>query len=143
YVTATSTGKLLTTPGEVNVLTKEQIAAAYARKEHKHTVSDIADLNLDQYATKAELKRIELTPGPKGEQGPPGMDGPRGKDAVLPPQLEENVRSLQATIQSKLDKSTADNLYLSKDGVSGIAVAKVITDASQATDSNILYLIKG
>ena len=87
YVTATSTGKLLTTPGEVNVLTKEQIAAAYAKKEHKHTVSDIADLNLDQYATKAELKRIELTPGPKGDQGPPGMDGPRGprgKDAVLP-----------------------------------------------------------
>lgn len=78
YVTATSTGKLLTTPGEVNVLTKEQIAAAYAKKEHKHTVSDIADLNLDQYATKTELKRIELTPGPKGSDGAPGLDGPRG-----------------------------------------------------------------
>ncbi|WP_436801922.1 hypothetical protein [Streptococcus dysgalactiae] len=78
YVTATSTGKLLTTPGEVNVLTKEQIAAAYAKKEHKHTVSDIADLNLDQYATKAELKRIELTPGPKGSDGAPGLDGPIG-----------------------------------------------------------------
>ncbi|VTS49051.1 collagen-like protein [Streptococcus dysgalactiae] len=78
YVTATSTGKLLTTPGEVNVLTKEQISAAYAKKEHKHTVSDIADLNLDQYATKAELKRIELTPGPKGSDGAPGLDGPRG-----------------------------------------------------------------
>ncbi|MFP7777023.1 hypothetical protein ACLHIP_11490, partial [Streptococcus dysgalactiae] len=38
YVTATSTGKLLTTPGEVNVLTKEQIAAAYAKKEHKHEI---------------------------------------------------------------------------------------------------------
>ncbi|MCB2844013.1 hypothetical protein K3N51_10490, partial [Streptococcus dysgalactiae subsp. dysgalactiae] len=131
YVTATSTGKLLTTPGEVNVLTKEQIAAAYAKKEHKHTVSDIADLNLDQYATKTELKRIELTPGPPG------------KDAVLPPLLEENVRSLQATIQSKLDRGTADGLYLSKDGVSGIAVAKVITDVSQATDDNVLYLVKG
>ncbi|WP_283265411.1 hypothetical protein [Streptococcus dysgalactiae] len=83
------------------------------------------------------------SPGMDGPRGPSGPPGPPGKDAVLPPQLEENVRSLQATIQSKLDRGTADGLYLSKDGVSGIAVAKVITDVSQATDSNILYLIKG
>lgn len=115
YVTATSTGKLLTTPGEVKVLTKEQIAAAYATKEHKHEIDDISGLqdalnrkanaqhshHIDEitglqqalttatedivrqgqlagYATKAELKRIELTPGPKGSDGAPGLDGPRG-----------------------------------------------------------------
>ncbi|SUN44703.1 phage protein [Streptococcus equi subsp. equi] len=44
YVTATSTGKLLTAPGEVKVLTKEQIAAAYATKEHKHEINDINGL---------------------------------------------------------------------------------------------------
>ncbi|WP_226318995.1 hyaluronate lyase N-terminal domain-containing protein [Streptococcus dysgalactiae] len=82
------------------------------------------------------------SPGMDGPRGPSGPPGPPGKDAVLPPQLEENVRSLQATIQSKLDRGTADGLYLSKDGVSGIAVAKVITDVSQATDDNVLYLVK-
>lgn len=44
YVTATSTGKLLTAPGEVKVLTKEQIAAAYATKEHKHEINDVNGL---------------------------------------------------------------------------------------------------
>ncbi|KGR73293.1 phage protein, partial [Streptococcus phocae subsp. salmonis] len=36
YVTATSTGKLLTTPGEVKVLTKEQAEKDYTKKGHKH-----------------------------------------------------------------------------------------------------------
>lgn len=125
YVTATSTGKLLTTPGEVNVLTKEQIAAAYAKKEHKHTVSDIADLNLDQYATKTELKRIELTPGPKGDQGPPGMDGPRGprgKDAVLPRNVvtSDTLAGYLAGYARVADiKSQLDNIGKLKDTQTG------------------------
>lgn len=95
---------------------------------------------------KRELKGDKGDRGPAGipgRDGPKGPEGPPGKDAVLPPGLEENVRSLQATIQSKLDRGTADGLYMPKVGISGIAAAKVITDVSQATDSNILYLIKG
>ncbi|XHE11153.1 hypothetical protein PJ262_02625 [Streptococcus dysgalactiae] len=82
YVTATSTGKLLTTPGEVNVLTKEQIAAAYAKKEHKHEIDDVNGLQAalnhkanaqhshsqylerseadSKYATKGDLETISL-----------------------------------------------------------------------------------
>lgn len=137
YVTATSTGKLLTTPGEVNVLTKEQIAAAYAKKEHKHTVSDIADLNLDQYATKAELKRIELTPGPKGEQGPPGMDGPRGprgKDAVLPRDVvtSDTLAGYLAGYARVADiKSQLDNIGKLKDTKTGQFLDVMVVDKGQ------------
>lgn len=112
---------------------------------------------------RKQLKGDKGDPGPKGDDGQRGEAGPRGpegatgKDAVLPddivrksdltaylpPELEENVRSLQATIQSKLDRGTADGLYIPKAGISGIAIARVITDANQATDDNVLYLIKG
>lgn len=115
YLSAISTGKLLTTPGEVNVLTKEQVKDGFATKYHRHEIDDINGLQdalnhkanaqhshrvdeitglqqalttatadvvrqgqLSGYATKAELKRIELTPGPKGSDGAPGLDGPRG-----------------------------------------------------------------
>lgn len=44
YVTATSTGKLLTTPGEVNVLTKEQVKDGFATKDHRHEIDDINGL---------------------------------------------------------------------------------------------------
>lgn len=40
-----------------------------------------------------------------------------------------------------VDNKTAN--FITKGDFTGIAVAKVITDVSQATDSNILYLIKG
>ncbi|MGT2729490.1 hypothetical protein ACVRWQ_06105 [Streptococcus phocae subsp. salmonis] len=52
YVTATSTGKLLTTPGEVKVLTKEQAEKDYTKKGHKHNIADVNGLQnaLDQKA---------------------------------------------------------------------------------------------
>ncbi|SUN53738.1 phage protein [Streptococcus dysgalactiae] len=39
-----------------------------------------------------------------------------------------------------VDDKTAD--FITKGDFTGIAVAKIITDASQATDSNVLYLVK-
>ncbi|WP_283264170.1 hypothetical protein [Streptococcus dysgalactiae] len=39
-----------------------------------------------------------------------------------------------------VDNKTAN--FITRSDFTGIAVAKVITDVSQATDSNILYLIK-
>ncbi|MGN2340997.1 hypothetical protein [Streptococcus dysgalactiae] len=61
YVTATSTGRLLTTPGEVKVLTKEQIAATYAKKEHKHEIDDINGLQgtLNRKADAIHYHRID------------------------------------------------------------------------------------
>ncbi|HEL1012883.1 TPA: hypothetical protein TVB68_002120 [Streptococcus equi subsp. ruminatorum] len=56
-----------------DLLPKTEANSTYAKVSHKHTVSDITDLNLGQYATKAELKRIELTPGPRGATGSAGV----------------------------------------------------------------------
>lgn len=52
YVTATSTGRLLDTPGEVKVLTKEQAEKDYTKKGHKHNIADVNGLQnaLDQKA---------------------------------------------------------------------------------------------
>lgn len=69
YVTATSTGKLLTTPGEVNVLTKEQIAAAYAKKEHKHEIDDIKGLqNSLNHKANAQHSHSEYLPQPVADK---------------------------------------------------------------------------
>ncbi|EPX2855438.1 TPA: hypothetical protein ACNYVK_001733 [Streptococcus pyogenes] len=58
YVTATSTGRLLTTPGEVKVVTKKQAKEDYAAKKHKHEISDIAGLNerLSGYLRQADIQ---------------------------------------------------------------------------------------
>ncbi|HEP4523688.1 TPA: hypothetical protein ACGOHW_001802, partial [Streptococcus pyogenes] len=58
YVTATSTGRLLTTPGEVKVVTKKQAEKDYAAKKHKHEISDIAGLNerLSGYLRQADIQ---------------------------------------------------------------------------------------
>lgn len=55
YVSATSTGKLLTTPGEVNVLTKEQVKDGFATKYHKHELDDINGLQ-DALNRKADTQ---------------------------------------------------------------------------------------
>ena len=38
--------------------------------------------DLSGYATKADLQRIQLTPGPAGPAGPPGKDGARGPEGA-------------------------------------------------------------
>lgn len=96
--------------------------------------------------TSEQRQQLQGPRGPKGDKGEPGPRGevgPPGKDAALSEEIASSVGRLQSQIESKLDRGTADAMYLPKSGVSGIAVAKVITDVSQATDSNILYLIKG
>ncbi|KPJ21748.1 hyaluronate lyase N-terminal domain-containing protein [Streptococcus phocae] len=61
YVTATSTGKLLTTPGEVKVLTKEQAEKDYTKKGHKHNIADVNGLQnaLDQKADNQHTHNID------------------------------------------------------------------------------------
>lgn len=65
YVTATSTGKLLTTPGEVKVLTKEQAEKDYTKKGHKHNIADVNGLQnaLDQKANTQHTHSIADIPG--------------------------------------------------------------------------------
>lgn len=127
YVTKTELAKIDVSKQLTDYLLKNEAEQTYLKKTDKVELptdlvktGDIADVvrkqELTSYATKDDLKN---------------------KVDTL------TITKLQATIESKLDKATADAAYLTKDGVSGIAVAKVITDASQATDSNILYLIKG
>lgn len=65
YVTATSTGRLLDTPGEVKVLTKEQAEKDYTKKGHKHNIADVNGLQnaLDQKANTQHTHSIADIPG--------------------------------------------------------------------------------
>ena len=135
-------------------------------KGEKGDTGDARGINLDNYATKAELKEIDVSKQladylskteaeqtylKKSDKVELPTDLVRTGDiADLATKSElankadnQAIVKLQASVESKLDKGTADGIYLQKDGISGIAAAKVITDVSQATDSNILYLIKG
>lgn len=135
-------------------LTSEQIAQIKAK-----------DVDLSAYATKEELSKIDVSKQLAGylSKAEAERDYLKKSDKIeLPKDLvktgdiadvvrkqdlaeyakEESVMQLRSQVVSKLDRATADAVYLPKDGISGIAVAKIITDISQATDSNILYLIK-
>lgn len=135
-------------------LTSEQIAQIKAK-----------DVDLSAYATKEELSKIDVSKQLAGylSKAEAERDYLKKSDKIeLPKDLvktgdiadvvrkqdlaeyakEESVMQLRSQVVSKLDRATADGTYLQKNGISGIAVAKIITDISQATDSNILYLIK-
>lgn len=134
-------------------------------KGEKGDTGDARGINLDNYATKAELKEIDVSKQladylskteaeqtylKKSDKVELPTDLVRTgdiADVVRKQDLaeyakEESVMQLRSQVVSKLDRATADAVYLPKDGISGIAVAKIIADISQATDSNILYLIK-
>ena len=69
---------------------KEEIAKAQLEDK---------EVNLDAYATiefvNEELNKIELMPGPQGEQGIPGKDGIDGKDFTYDMFTEEQLEALR------------------------------------------------
>ena len=80
---------------------KDKLDNTYTKTEVDRKIQDAQlnsgniDVDLSNYATKEELRRIELTPGPKGdtgekgeqgEQGPIGLTGPKGERGEQGPQ---------------------------------------------------------
>ena len=65
---------------------KDKLDNTYTKTEVDNKIQDAqlnsgdGDINIDlsNYATKEDLQRIELTPGPKGERGEQGIQGPQG-----------------------------------------------------------------
>lgn len=80
---------------------KDKLDNTYTKTEVDKKIEDAQlnsgniDVDLSNYATKEDLRRIELTPGPKGdtgekgeqgEQGPIGLTGPKGERGEQGPQ---------------------------------------------------------
>ena len=80
---------------------KDKLDNTYTKTEVDRKIQDAQlnsgniDVDLSNYATKEDLRRIELTPGPKGdtgekgeqgEQGPIGLTGPKGERGEQGPQ---------------------------------------------------------
>lgn len=133
YVTATSTGRLLTTPGEVKVLTKEQIAATYAKKEHKHEIDDINGLQgtLNRKADAIHYHRIDDIAGlQQAFNDRPTIErisqtlATALEDVVRQGQLSGYVRS--ADIQNQLN-----NVGKVKDEVTGQYLSVRVVDNGQ------------
>lgn len=61
----------------INTYTKTEVDKKIQDAQLNSGDGDI-NIDLSNYATKEDLQRIELTPGPKGEQGPIGLTGPQG-----------------------------------------------------------------
>ena len=61
----------------INTYTKTEVDKKIQDAQLNSGDGDI-NIDLSNYATKEDLRRIELTPGPKGEQGPIGLTGPQG-----------------------------------------------------------------
>lgn len=134
YVTATSTGKLLTTPGEVNVLTKEQIAAAYAKKEHKHEIDDIDGLQgtLNRKADVIHYHRIDDIAGlQQAFNDRPTMER---ISQTLATALEDVVRQgqLSGYVRSAEIQHQFNNIGKLKDTKSGQFLDVMVVDKGQA-----------
>lgn len=134
------------TPDQIaQIKAKDVDLSAYATKDELNKL-DVSK-QLTDYIKKTEADNTYLKKSDKVELPKDLVKASDIADIVRKQELtgyakQESVAQLQSQVVSKLDKATADAAYLQKDGVSGIAVAKVITDVSQATDSNVLYLVK-
>ena len=70
---------------------KDKLDNTYTKTEVDKKIHDAqlnsgdGDINIDlsNYATKEDLQRIELTPGPKGERGEQGIQGPKGEQGPI------------------------------------------------------------
>lgn len=66
---------------------------------------DKLTINAQDVATKEDLKKIELTPGPKGPQGPKGDPGPKGDRGEKGALDEKQLKEIRTSIDSKADQS--------------------------------------
>lgn len=65
----------------INTYTKTEVD----KKIQDAQLNNNGNINIDlsNYATKEDLQRIELTPGPKGERGEQGIQGPKGEQGPI------------------------------------------------------------
>lgn len=102
----------------INTYTKTEVDKKIQDAQLNNNNGNI-NIDLSNYATKEDLQRIELTPGPrgeqgiqgpKGEQGPIGLIGPQGpkgndgRDATLTTEQTENLAQIP-TLKDKLDNT--------------------------------------
>lgn len=66
---------------------------------------DKLTINSKDVATKEDLKKIELTPGPKGPQGAKGDPGPKGDRGEKGALDEKQLKEIRTSIDSKADQS--------------------------------------
>ena len=108
----------------INTYTKTEVD----KKIQDAQLNNNGNINIDlsNYATKEDLQRIELTPGPKGERGEQGIQGPKGeqgpigltgpqgpkgndgRDATLTTEQTENLAQIP-TLKDKLDNTYTKN----------------------------------
>lgn len=66
----------------INTYTKTEVDKKIQDAQLNSGDGDI-NIDLSNYATKEDLQRIELTPGPKGERGEQGIQGPKGEQGPI------------------------------------------------------------
>lgn len=66
---------------------------------------DKLTITTQDVATKEDLKKIELTPGPKGPQGAKGDPGPKGDRGEKGALDEKQLKEIRTSIDSKADQS--------------------------------------
>lgn len=106
----------------INTYTKTEVDKKIQDAQLNSGDGDI-NIDLSNYATKEDLQRIELTPGPKGERGEQGIQGPKGeqgpigltgpkgndgRDATLTTEQTENLAQIP-TLKDKLDNTYTRN----------------------------------
>lgn len=112
----------------INIYTKTEVDKKIQDAQLNSGDGDI-NIDLSNYATKEDLQRIELTPGPKGERGEQGIQGPKGdtgergpqgiqgergpqglkgNDATLTLEQTENLNQIP-TLKNKLDNTYTKN----------------------------------
>jgi hypothetical protein len=112
----------------INTYTKTEVDKKIQDAQLNNNNGNI-NIDLSNYATKEDLQRIELTPGPKGERGEQGIQGPKGdtgergpqgiqgergpqglkgNDATLTLEQTENLNQIP-TLKNKLDNTYTKN----------------------------------
>ena len=109
----------------INTYTKTEVDKKIQDAQLNNNNGNI-NIDLSNYATKEDLQRIELTPGPKGERGEQGIQGPKGeqgpigligpqgpkgndgRDATLTTEQTENLAQIP-TLKDKLDNTYTKN----------------------------------
>ena len=66
----------------INTYTKTEVDKKIQDAQLNNNNGNI-NIDLSNYATKEDLQRIELTPGPKGERGEQGIQGPKGEQGPI------------------------------------------------------------
>lgn len=94
----------------INTYTKTEVD----KKIQDAQLNNNGNINIDlsNYATKEDLQRIELTPGPKGERGEQGIQGPKGEQGPIGLTGPQGPKGEDATLTNEQEKSLAEIPFL-------------------------------